>query len=598
MTQIQRSGSSPRVGFAGLGSMGLGMAVNLVKAGYAVAGFDPSEQARKSFEASGGIAVDSLEELCEANSSHYFVMVATAGQVDSVMFGTDGLVAHLPQNAAVCLCCTLPPTYVVDLPKRLENCGREDLRLVDCPVSGGAIGALKGTLSIMMAGDEPVIEELNPELKAMAAPDRLFYYGALGTASTLKMLNQHLAGTHIVAAAEILAFARSLGLSTREALKVLQASPASSWILGDRGEHMLDADWTPKSAVEIFVKDLGIVNDCADEVSFACPLASEAFSVFLKTTARGFGRQDDAFVVNNYEQITKKKVAEPEREPPASENRDGLAAGHFAPLSSLDPSPRVARLLESLNVEQQGDASGPQITIFEHGSGPIDEVNEKLAALGAGSIVVVIGLSDKQRVAAFEKDIKDQHSHIQVVNGQIIPNQECAMAPQASERKRPSDSPDTLACVQKALPSSIASHGISGSFESATLMSLTIRYGSIIHVAAAAELYGLIVAMGIPPELVYKLVAGAAGSSTQFIKQFPFMINRDFDISSQDSTGLWNEFSLQCTAADSKILQSLTRSLMFPATLLNAAHQIIKDANARGSEQHTSLATIVCRWDK
>lgn len=77
-------------------------------------------------------------------------MVATNEQVDSVVFGGGGLVSHLPQHATICLCCTLPPTYVVDLPNRLKACGREDLRLLECPVSGGAIGALKGTLSVSL----------------------------------------------------------------------------------------------------------------------------------------------------------------------------------------------------------------------------------------------------------------------------------------------------------------------------------------------------------------------------------------------------------------------------------------------------------------
>ncbi|KAL4777075.1 hypothetical protein BDW60DRAFT_203167 [Aspergillus nidulans var. acristatus] len=104
--------------------------------------------------------------------------------------------------------------------------------------------------------------------------------------------------------------------------------------------------------------------------------------------------------------------------------------------------------------------------------------------------------------------------------------------------------------------------------------------------------------MGIPAALVYKLVTGAAGSSTQFNTKFPFMVNRDFDILSQDTTELWNEPLLQCTDADSKMLQALTRSLVFPATLLNAARQMIKDANPGDSNQHTSVAANVCRWDK
>lgn len=137
------------LGFAGLGAMGFGMASNLLKSGFAVNGFDVSPRALESFAALGGQTSSSA---CDASRGQYkyFVMVATPAQVDSVVFGGEGLCSSLPRSAILCLFSTLPPEFVLDLKRRLELAGRPDIRLLDCPVSGGVVGATSGRLSVSL----------------------------------------------------------------------------------------------------------------------------------------------------------------------------------------------------------------------------------------------------------------------------------------------------------------------------------------------------------------------------------------------------------------------------------------------------------------
>lgn len=208
----------PTLGFVGLGAMGFGMAANLVQSGVQVTGFDLNPAARERFAALSpdARAAGNVAETCEGQS-RLWVMVATPAQADSVIFESDAL-QTLPRGAMICLFSTLPPAYVTGLPARLGAAGRSDVRLVDCPVSGGVVGAAGGKLTvrthpshrqpcnpprqlcgeetwqlmsaafqIMIGAELETYEEIQPELRAVSAPGRVFHCGALGAASTVKM---------------------------------------------------------------------------------------------------------------------------------------------------------------------------------------------------------------------------------------------------------------------------------------------------------------------------------------------------------------------------------------------------------------------------
>ena len=127
--------------------MGFGMASNLLNGGFQVAGYDLSPTALENFTAIGGSVATTVSE-ASTGQNVFLIMVATPAQVDSLFFSEDGLVASLPSSAIVCLLSTVPPKYVSELPTRLAEKGRGNIRLLDCPVSGGAVGATAGTLSV------------------------------------------------------------------------------------------------------------------------------------------------------------------------------------------------------------------------------------------------------------------------------------------------------------------------------------------------------------------------------------------------------------------------------------------------------------------
>ena len=286
------------VGFSGLGAMGGPMAANLVEKGFRVRGCDMAEPARDALTAAGGTATASAAAAAEG-AALLFLMVATPAQVEAVLFGADGALRKLPQGATVVLHATVPPAFARALGARLHAGG---WLMLDAPVSGGQVGAVEGRLTIMASGPEAAFAAADGALAAMAG--RVYRFGdEPGMGSTMKMINQHLAGIHIVAACEALALAARAGLDPEAAFEVVTNSAARSWMLENRGAHILSRDFTPLSAVEIFVKDLGIVLDAARDLRFPLPLAAAAHQQYLAAAAAGLGREDDSAVVKVYEKL-------------------------------------------------------------------------------------------------------------------------------------------------------------------------------------------------------------------------------------------------------------------------------------------------------
>ena len=283
-----------RIGFVGLGAMGAHMARNLLAKGFAVRGFDVRDAALDALEADGGQRAASVADA--ANGADLLVlMVVDAAQAEAVLFA-DGAVERMAEGGIVALMATCPPGAVAALARRVEMAGR---RFLDAAVSGGTAGAQQGTLSIMAAGDKPVFEAARPVLAAMG--DKLFHVGLRpGQGATVKAVNQLLCGVHIAIVAEALSLARKLGVDLDVVLEIMGGSSASSWMLKNRGPRMLEAKPEVTSAVDIFVKDLGIVLDAGREARAAMPLAAVAHQLFLATSGRGDGATDDSQVIRTY----------------------------------------------------------------------------------------------------------------------------------------------------------------------------------------------------------------------------------------------------------------------------------------------------------
>jgi putative dehydrogenase len=285
------------IGFVGLGSMGLPMAINLGKAGFDVAGFDLRAEARGALEAAGGQAASSLADTFSGRDAAV-LMVVNAAQAEDILFGQAAL-KQLAPGGIVILMATCPPAAVAALGARVEAAGHA---LVDAPVSGGGVGAEAGSLTIMAAARRPVLDAVKPVLDAMGS--KVVFMGEEpGQGATAKAVNQLLCGAHLAIAAEALSLAEKLGVDTQAMLDIVSGSAASSWMLRDRGARMLEREPRVTSAIDIFVKDLGIVLEAGRDAKAALPMAALAHQLFLSVSGRGLGARDDSQVIFAYRSL-------------------------------------------------------------------------------------------------------------------------------------------------------------------------------------------------------------------------------------------------------------------------------------------------------
>ena len=282
------------VGFVGLGAMGLPMAQNLLTKGFAVRGFDVNPVAVEALAAAGGEGAASSAEAVRGADA-LVLMVVNAAQAESVLFAGEALAA-LDERALVILMATCPPAPVKTIAQRVLATGRG---FVDAPVSGGVVGARGGTLTVMAAAADATFAAARPVLDAFG--DKVFHVGEEpGQGAMVKAVNQLLCGVHIAVAAEAFSLAGKVGVDPAILLEILGGSAASSWMLKDRGPRMLQDEPPVASAVDILVKDLGIVLEAGREAKAALPLAALAHQMFLAASGQGHGARDDSQVIRAY----------------------------------------------------------------------------------------------------------------------------------------------------------------------------------------------------------------------------------------------------------------------------------------------------------
>ena len=274
--------------------MGLPMARNLAGRGFAVRGFDINPAAGDALGQFGAVNAATAAQAAQGADA-LILMVVSAAQAEQVLLA-DGALDALAPNAIVVLMATCPPAAAERLAERVLQTQR---RFLDAPVSGGVAGATGGTLTIMAAGPDATFAAAKPILDALG--DKVFHVGQHpGQGAVVKTVNQLLAGVHIAVCAEAFALAAKVGVDLDVILQIMGGSAASSWMLRDRGPRMLQADPAVASAVDIFVKDLGIVLDAGRDARAALPLAAVAHQLFLAASGRGEGKQDDSQVIRSY----------------------------------------------------------------------------------------------------------------------------------------------------------------------------------------------------------------------------------------------------------------------------------------------------------
>lgn len=286
--------------------MGAGMASTLAKKGVPLRVFDVRKDSMDKLAQLGATPTASVQE-CAKDVDVLVVAVVNQHQVSSVLFDdATGALASGGFRGTCVVCATVPPAYAEEAAARAAKLGA---KYVDAPMSGGTIKAAAGQLTFMVSAEESVMEGCRSVLDAMG---KVFMLGAKpGLGSSMKMVNQLLAGVHIATAAEAMALGAQAGLDTRQVYEIITSAAGNSWMFENRVPHMLEDDPTPHSAVDIWPKDLGIVMDEAKRLGFPCPMAGQAMQQFLAAKGLGLGAKDDSFVVKVYEALGGAKVARP-----------------------------------------------------------------------------------------------------------------------------------------------------------------------------------------------------------------------------------------------------------------------------------------------
>lgn len=279
-----------KVTFIGVGAIGLPMALQIRRAGHDVTGVDVSDAVIANARSSG---IETVKSFADAPAAEVVVvMVATPDQLAGLVAQVIGSV----RGQLWLIMSTVGPQSVRDQGEALERAGA---RVVDAPVTGGVARARTGELVIFAAGAPNDLAAGTPVLDAMG--NVRFTGDRLGDGQSIKVVNQHLCSVHIVAAAEALSLARSLGLDPATVLRLIEKGAAGSWMLSDRGPRMVaGTDVEVTSAIDIFVKDSGLVMSAGESCGAQLPLLTIAHERFRRAADAGLGLRDDSRVIETW----------------------------------------------------------------------------------------------------------------------------------------------------------------------------------------------------------------------------------------------------------------------------------------------------------
>ena len=282
----------------GLGAIGLGMARNILAAGIPLRGFDLSAKALDAFTALGGVALDNAAAAA-AECEVVMIMVVNASQTRTVLF-ENGVANAMKPGGVVVMGSTISPGDARDIASRLNEI---DLMAIDAPVSGGQVGAEAGTLTVMASGADAAFDRVKSILSAVAG--KVYRLGTEnGIGATYKVVHQLAAGVHLAAAAELMALGVKAGCDPATLFDVVSRSAGNSWMLENRGPRMMEKSPNITSAVDLFVKDIGLALDLGGSSKTPLPLAAAAYQMFVGASAMGYGRDDDSLVIRAYEALS------------------------------------------------------------------------------------------------------------------------------------------------------------------------------------------------------------------------------------------------------------------------------------------------------
>jgi 3-hydroxyisobutyrate dehydrogenase-like beta-hydroxyacid dehydrogenase len=282
-----------RIGFAGIGIMGSGMASNLIAKGHPLTVWN---RTRAKAEAIKGAAVaDTLEDLAAAVD---IIMICVADSPDVVAVVEGGLLSGLRAGQIIVDHSTISPAVTRNLAERVAAKG---VGWIDAPVSGGSEGALKGILSTMVGGSAEDLARVRPYLESYSTT--ITHVGPIGSGQLVKLVNQILVVGNQMAVSEALLFARRAGLDLEATLNAVKGGAAGSWMLANRGPQMIADDWRPGFTIDLQQKDLRLVLDAADDHGTPLPATSLIFQMYRALQASGHGQEGNHALIKALEQM-------------------------------------------------------------------------------------------------------------------------------------------------------------------------------------------------------------------------------------------------------------------------------------------------------
>ncbi|MFP5343550.1 MAG: NAD(P)-dependent oxidoreductase [Candidatus Limnocylindria bacterium] len=275
-----------RVAFLGLGTMGAAMAANLARAGFAVTAWNRTP-GRAPELADLGVQEAASPAAAASGAELVVLCVSDTPDVESVLFGPDGVVEGAQPGTLIIDCSTIAPSGSWDFAARLRE---HDLRMIDAPVSGGSEGARNATLTIFVGGDERDVEHARPVLAALGRT--ITHVGPIGAGQAVKAVNQViLAGTYL-GVAEGIVLAIKAGLDVEQVVEALGGGAAQSWVLANRSGRMLDNAYPLGFKVALHRKDLAIALDLAAQLGAVLPVSALAAQLETGLVTRGHGDDD------------------------------------------------------------------------------------------------------------------------------------------------------------------------------------------------------------------------------------------------------------------------------------------------------------------
>lgn len=289
---------SEMLGFIGLGIMGQGMALNLLKAGFAVTVWNRNPAKMQPLIDAGAQAAESPRDVA-ARASVIFICVSDTPDVQQVVLGEHGVIHGAQAGTLVVDMSTINPQATREIAAQLEARG---VHMLDAPVSGGSEGAAKGTLSIMVGGDAEQVTRAIPYFQAMGKT--ITHVGGHGAGQTVKLVNQILVVGNMLAVSEALLFAQASGVDLDKTLQAVGGGAAGSWMLNNRGPQVLVRDWRPGFTIDLQQKDLRLVLQSADAIGAPAILTSLVFNLYRTLQAQGLGNEGNHALIKALEQLS------------------------------------------------------------------------------------------------------------------------------------------------------------------------------------------------------------------------------------------------------------------------------------------------------